>query len=132
MDYTLGKYSNIAIILSDVLNYDTVKHIINILKNYEIEDARRYHISRLCHRNLLYSSYSFLFSLRGYQDLKKIRKNRKLFFKNMPLELLVHSLTNEEMLRIYDYMLASPNITQEQSETIHKMKKVRLDNNNKL
>ena len=50
----------------------------------------------------------------------------------MPLELLVHSLTNEEMLRIYDYMLASPNITDEQVNTINKMKKVRLDNNNKL
>ena len=132
MEYALRKYSNIAIILSDILNYDAVKHIIKIIKMNEIEDARRYHISRLCHRNFMYSSYSFLFSLRGYQDLKKIRKNRKLFFKNMPLELLVHSLTNEEMLRIYDYMLASPNITDEQVNTINKMKKVRLDNNNKL
>ena len=132
MEYALRKYSNIAIILSDVLNYDAVKHIIRLLKEQELEDARRYHISRLCYRNFMYSSYSFLFSLRGYQDLKKIKKNRKPVFKNMPLELLVHTLTNEEMLRIYDYMLASPNITPEQSETIHKMKKVRLDNNNKL
>ena len=102
MEYTLRKYSNIAIILSDVLTYDAVKHIIKIMKTDEIEDARKYHISRLCYRNFTYSSYSFLFSLRGYMDLKKIKKNRKPFFKNMPLELLVHTLTNEEILRIYD------------------------------
>lgn len=129
MEYAQRKYSNIAIILSDVLNIDTVKHIIKIIKTDELEDARKYHISRLCHRDFMYSSYSFLFSLRGYQDLKKIKKNRKPVFKNMPLELLVHTLTNEEMLRIYDYMLSSPNITQEQSETIHKMKIYRLDKN---
>ena len=100
------------------------------MKTDEIEDARRYHISRLCYRNFLYSQYSFLFSLRGYMDLKNIRKNRKLFFKNMPLELLVHSLTNEEMLRIYDCMLSSPNITDEQVITINKMKIYRINNNN--
>ena len=115
MEYALRKYSNIAIILSDVLNYDTIKHIIKIIKTDEIEDAIKYHISRLYHRNFLYSKYSFLFSLRGYMDLKKIRKNRKPVFKNMPLELLVHTLTNEEMLRIYDYMLSSPDITPELS-----------------
>ncbi len=48
----------------------------------------------------------------------------------MPLELLVHSLTNEEMLRIYDCMLSSPNITDEQVITINKMKIYRINNNN--
>ena len=130
MEYALKKYSNISLILSELLNYDAVKHIIKIMKKDELEDARKYHISRLRHRNFLYSQYSFLFSLRGYMDLNKIRKNRKPIFKNMPLELLVHTLTNEEMLRIYDYMLSSPDITPEQIITINKMKTYRINNNN--
>ena len=75
--------------------------------------------------------HSFLFSLRGYQDLKKIRKNRKLVYDNVSLDLLINTLTNEEMLRIYNYMLEHPNITEEQNITINKMKSYRI-NTNKL
>jgi len=131
MEYALRKYSQIAIILSDVLDYDTVKHLINMLKKDEIEDSRRYNIERFNCRNFLYSQYSFLFSLRGYQDLKKIRKNRKLVYDNVSLDLLINTLTNEEMLRIYNYMLEHPNITEEQNITINKMKSYRI-NTNKL
>ena len=37
MEYALRKYSQIAIILSDVLDYDTVKHLIKMLKKDEID-----------------------------------------------------------------------------------------------
>jgi len=53
MEYALRKYSQIAIILSDVLDYDTVKHLINMLKKDEIEDSRRYNIERFNCRNFL-------------------------------------------------------------------------------
>ena len=130
MEYSLRKYSGIALILIDLLdcNYECTRYCIKTLKDIEISDARKYHLERYKLRSgffSTYSTYSFLFSLKGIINLqgKKKRKNRKILLERFPQEKV---LTTEEILEKYDEILSMPELSDEQRDIILKMKNTRL------
>ena len=47
-DISLGYYSQIALIFSEVLSKDIILYLIQCLKDSETEEARDFHMSRLC------------------------------------------------------------------------------------
>jgi len=67
MEFGLRKYSEIALILYDLLdgNYECTRLFIDRLKNDEIDDSRKYHIERYIFRIPILNSYSFVWSYRS-------------------------------------------------------------------
>ena len=47
-DISLGYYSQIALIFTEVLSKDVILFLIQCLKESETEEAREFHMSRLC------------------------------------------------------------------------------------
>jgi hypothetical protein len=121
----IRKYSAISLILIDLLdnNYICVKKCIDVLKDVEINDARTYYLERLKLQPNIFSTYSFLYGIKGIINLqgKKMRKNRKIIYREPKV------LTVDQIIEKYDYILNSRNLSDEQREKIIEMKNNRLN-----
>ena len=121
----IRKYSAISLILIDLLNnnYICVKNCIDVLKDVEINDARTYYLERLKLQPNIFSTYSFLYGIKGIINLqgKKMRKNRKIIYREPKV------LTVDQIIEKYDYILNSRNLSDEQREKIIEMKNNRLN-----
>jgi len=71
-------------------NQDCIKKLTSILNEVELSDARNYHIDRFNYKTNIFSTYSFLCTLKGYliygkTDKIKICKKRgihEVYYKN--------------------------------------------------
>ena len=121
----IRKYSAISLILIDLLdnNYICVKKCIDVLKDVEINDARTFYLERLKLQPNIFSTYSFLYGIKGIINLqgKKMRKNRKIIYREPKV------LTVDQIIEKYDYILNSRNLSDEQREKIIEMKNNRLN-----
>ena len=121
----IRKYSAISLILINLLdnNYICVKKCIDVLKDVEINDARTYYLERLKLQPNIFSTYSFLYGIKGIINLqgKKMRKNRKIIYREPKV------LTVDQIIEKYDYILNSRNLSDKQREKIIEMKNNRLN-----
>jgi len=88
----LSRSSLIKLIFNKLLNknQDCIKKLIIILNKVELSDARNYHIDRFNYKTNIFSTYSFLCSLKGYiiygkTEKTKISKKRgihEVYYKN--------------------------------------------------
>ena len=139
MEFGLRKYSEIALILYDLLdgNYECTRLFIDKLKDVEIDDSRKYHIERYILKPPVFASYSFLYTLRGSISIDgKIIKGRKMIIKRLRRRTIksdsLYRRIIPNIISKYNILLESPNITVSQQETIHKMISNRMKKYNLL
>jgi hypothetical protein len=138
----LRRTQEISLILCNLLHgdYDCTKLCIKTLKDTEMNESRNYHIDRHnYYKHSLFSSYSFLYILKGApmrnKQQQKMDNAKKIY--NLPAELSDIGLyldsnghyhpTKTNMIDKYDELLASPNLTTEQKNVILNMKEKRKD-----
>jgi len=133
MEYSLKKFSQLALIFFPLLNenYHSTKILIDKIRNYEKNEALRYHIEKQSLKHTIFEGYSFLYTIKGRYNNNKmiIKKNKK-----SPFIIIegnhwgVYNSQNErhlEAIKKYEKMLETPKITQKQIEQIKKMIDVR-------
>ena len=137
METSIKKYSEIGLILFDLLHqdYDCTIKCIKTLKNVEMNDAIKYDIERYKNKHIKFSTHSFLYTLQGsiYFYGVKRRRNRII---NIP-SYSSHSspaspaYTNSEKYEIliskYDEILNNSNISEKLRKMIEKMKSNRIN-----
>ena len=140
METSIKKYSEIGLILFDLLHqdYDCTIKCIKTLKNVEMNDAIKYDIERYKNKHIKFSTHSFLYTLQGsiYFYGVKRRRNRII---NIP-SYSSHSshsshsspaYTNSEKYEVliskYDEILNNTNLSEKQRKMIEKMKSNRMN-----
>jgi hypothetical protein len=131
METSIKKYSEIGLILFDLLNqdYDCTKKCIETLKNVEMNDAIKYDIERYKNKHIKFSTHSFLYTLQGSMYFSGVKRRRNRIIERPPNKSSMYHTEADKyeiLISKYDEILNTPNISQKQRDIILKMKNNRI------
>ena len=132
METSIKKYSEIGLILFDLLNqdYDCTKKCIETLKNVEMNDAIKYDIERYKNKHIKFSTHSFLYALQGSSYFSGMKKKRNRIIERPPNKSSMYHTEDDKyeiLISKYDEILNSTNISEKQRKMIEKMKSNRMN-----
>jgi len=136
MEISYTRNQLISLILNDLLNgnYDCIILILNLMNQFEIKDSINYHIQQSLMKNNIFSTYSFLYTIKGFDlnNLKIQREKKKKFNKKLNSLGYKKNVVNKRKcnygaLSYYDKILSNKNLTKKQRDIFIRMKQKRLD-----